>query len=312
MSAVAARGQISIAQERRSSSLADQPRDYWRSAFRHICADKLSSRAGAVFLILSLCCLAAPVISVLTGYGPTAMDLTRPNAPPSLAHPFGGDEYGRDYFVRTLWAGRVSLAMGIAVATVAMTIGVAVGLISGYFGGWVDDLSNAMINALIALPGFFVLVLAATLVPPSLFTLALIIGGLGWMNVARQVRAVVLRTREHDYVLAARVLGASNTRIMLKHILPNVTSIIAVVAGFEVAAGIMAESGISFIGLGIQPPDASWGNMLTNSLRYVYTSPWLVVFPGAFIFTAILCIFLLADGVRDALDPRDPRRVSHR
>jgi peptide/nickel transport system permease protein len=257
-----------------------------------------------VFALLCLACLAAPLVSELTGYGPTEMDLTRPNAAPSLNHPFGGDEYGRDYLIRTLWAGRVSLTTGFAVASVAMTIGVAVGLVAGYFGGWVDDCSNAVINALIALPTFFVLVLAATLVPPSLLTLALIIGGLGWMNVARQVRGVVLRAREYDYITAARVLGASNSRIMLRHVLPNVTSIVAVVAGFEIAAGIMAESGISFIGLGIQPPDASWGNMLTNSLRYVYSSPWLVVFPGAFIFTAVLCIYLLADGLRDALDPR--------
>lgn len=307
MSAIAAGGRLRVASTSREARLEQCSDGYWASAGQRLRRDTLAFRAGIAFLVLCLLCLAAPIVSELTGYGPTEMDLTRPNAGPSLHHPFGGDEYGRDYLVRTLWAGRVSLAMGFAVSIVAMTIGVAVGLVAGYFGSWVDDLSNAIINALIALPGFFVLVLAATLVPPSLLSLALIIGGLGWMNVARQVRGAVLSARERDYVLAARVLGASNLRIMVRHILPNVTSIIAVVAGFEVAAGIMAESGISFIGLGIQPPEASWGNMLTNSLRYVYTSPWLVVFPGAFIFTAVLCIYLLADGIRDALDPRAGR-----
>jgi peptide/nickel transport system permease protein len=303
MSAVMARGHLRAAHERdRADEL--EHRSYWLDALLRLRSDDLSSRAGIVFGLLCLLCLSAPLISSLTGYGPTEMDLTRPYAPPSLSHPFGGDEYGRDYLVRTLWAGRVSLTMGFAVAVVAMTIGVTIGLAAGYFGGWIDDCSNAVINALIALPSFFVLVLAATLVPPSLLTLAVIIGALGWMNVARQVRGVVLRTREHDYIVAARVLGASNQRIILRHILPNVTSIVAVVAGFEIAAGIMAESGISFIGLGIQPPDASWGNMLTNSIRYVYTSPWLVVFPGALIFIAVLCVYLLADGMRDALDPR--------
>jgi peptide/nickel transport system permease protein len=303
MSAVIAHGQVRAANETNGADDVEH-RSYWAGALLRLRSDTLSLRAGIVFSVLCLLCLSAPLISSLSGDGPTEMDLTRPNAAPSLTHPFGGDEYGRDYLIRTLWAGRVSLTMGFAVAVVAMTIGVTIGLLAGYFGGWVDDCSNAVINALIALPSFFVLVLAATLVPPSLLTLALIIGALGWMNVARQVRGVVLRTREHDYIVAARVLGASSQRIILRHILPNVTSIVAVVAGFEIAAGIMAESGISFIGLGIQPPDASWGNMLTNSLRYVYTSPWLVVFPGAFIFTSVLCVYLLADGMRDALDPR--------
>jgi peptide/nickel transport system permease protein len=284
------------------------PPGYWTAALLRLRSDRLSSRAGIVFGLMCLVCFSAPLISGLIGYGPTEMDVTRPNATPSLSHPFGADEYGRDYMIRTLWAGRVSLTTGFAVALVAMTIGVSMGLVAGYFGGWVDDCANAVINALIALPSFFVLVVAATLVTPGLLTLALIIGGLGWMNVARQVRGVVLRAREYDYIMAARVLGASNSRIMLRHVLPNITSIVAVVAGFEIAAGILAESGISFIGLGIQPPDASWGNMLTNSLRYVYGSPWLVVFPGAFIFTAVLCIYLLADGLRDALDPRTTQR----
>ncbi|HEX3243925.1 MAG TPA: ABC transporter permease [Chloroflexota bacterium] len=303
MSAVIARDRIRAAPKTDPADEVEH-RSYWAGTLSRLRSDDLSFRAGILFCLLCLLCLSAPLVSSLTGYGPTEMDLTRPNAPPSLSHPFGGDEYGRDYLVRTIWAGRVSLTMGFAVAVVAMTIGVTVGLAAGYFGGWIDDCSNAVINALIALPSFFVLVLAATLVPPSLLTLAVIIGALGWMNVARQVRGVVLRTREHDYILAARVLGASSQRIILRHILPNVTSIVAVVGGFEIAAGIMAESGISFIGLGIQPPDASWGNMLTNSIRYVYMSPWLVVFPGAFIFVAVLCVYLLTDGIRDALDPR--------
>ncbi len=262
--------------------------------------------AGAIFCVLCLVSLSAPLIShYVAGYGPMTMDLTRPNASPAPGHWFGGDEYGRDYLIRIIWAGRVSLAMGFAVALVAMTIGVSLGLMAGYYGGLLDDAISAVTNTFISLPALFVLILAATLVPPSLVSLALIIGGLGWMNVARQVRGVVLAVKERDYVQAARVLGATNGRIMLRHILPNVSSLVIVVAGFEIAAGILAESGVSFIGLGIQPPEASWGNMLTNSLRYVYSSPWLVLFPGIFIFVAVLCIYLVADGLRDALDPRN-------
>lgn len=304
MTAAVARSLPSVLVVGEQSSSPQQPRGYWADACRKFRADRVAVVAGTTFALLCLISLAAPLISIASGYGPTQMDLTRPNAAPSLTHPFGGDEYGRDYLIRTVWAGRVSLTMGFAVAAVALTIGLGAGLLAGYLGGWVDDVVNAVINTLIALPGMFVLILAATLVPPSLTSLALIIGGLGWTGAARQVRAVVLSAKQRDYVLAAEVLGASRSRIMLRHILPNVSSIAVVVAGFEVAAGILVESGVSFIGLGIQPPEASWGNMLTNSLRYVYTSPWLVVYPGFFIFVSVLCVYLLADGLRDALDPR--------
>lgn len=286
------------------SPSAPPERGFWSAAWLRFRQDRVSFNAAAVLFVIWLACLAAPLISDLTGYGPTEMDLTRPNAAPSVAHPFGGDEYGRDYLIRSLWAGRVSLTMGIAVAVVALVLGVTVGLTSGYIGGWFDDAMSAVVNLVISLPSFFLLVVIATLIRPNLFTLTLVIGGLGWVSVARQVRGTVLSVREREYVLAARVLGATNFRIMLRHILPNVTSIIVVVAGFEVAAGILAESGVSFIGLGVQPPDASWGNMLTNSLRYVYSSPWLVTFPGLFIFVSVACIYLVADGLREAFDPK--------
>jgi peptide/nickel transport system permease protein len=217
---------------------------------------------------------------------------------------FGTDEYGRDTAARVIQASRVSLTMGFMVAAIALSVGVLSGLLAAHYGGWVDDLVTFVVNLFSITPTFYVLLILAAWVPPSLVSLALLIAAFGWMGVTRQVRGVSLSVAQRDYVLAARALGATNWRIMLRHVLPNVSSIVTVVAGLEVAGAILAESGLSFVGLGIRPPTPSWGNMLTNSLQYVFRDPWLVVFPGALIFVTILSVYLLADGLRDALDPR--------
>jgi peptide/nickel transport system permease protein len=194
--------------------------------------------------------------------------------------------------------------MGFMVAAIALTVGVMAGLIAAQYGGWVDDLVTFVVNLFSITPTFYVLLILAAWVPPSLVSLALLIAAFGWMGVTRQVRGVSLSIARRDYVLAARALGATDGRIMLRHVLPNVSSIVTIVAGLEVAGAILAESGLSFVGLGIRPPTPSWGNMLTNSLQYVFRDPWLVILPGAFIFVTILSVYLLADGLRDALDPR--------
>ncbi len=252
------------------------------------------------------------LIQVTLGLDPYRQTLSRRYQSPSLTNPFGTDDLGRDVLARTLVAGRVSFSIGMIIAVVSLLVGVPVGLASGYFGGRFDDVSNAVIQTLANIPGMFLLIMLAAMfrsapLPfaiPWTIVMAVIIGLLGWMGTARLVRGMALSVRERDYVLAARALGASNGRVIARHLLPNVFSIVTVIAGFDIAGGILAESGLSYLGLGVQPPTASWGNMLGSSLENVTRAPWLIAFPGLAICLTTLAIFLLADGLRDALDPR--------
>jgi peptide/nickel transport system permease protein len=277
----------------------------WAAAWQRLRHDRLTLGAGLVFFAL---CIIAGSADSINAYAlqrdPNVQILTAAYQGPSTEHWFGTDEYGRDSAARVIQASRVSLTMGFMVAAIALTVGVLAGLVAAQYGGWVDDLVTFVVNLFSITPTFYVLLILAAWVPPSLVSLALLIAAFGWMGVTRQVRGVSLSIARRDYVLAARALGATDRRIMLRHVLPNVSSIVTIVAGLEVAGAILAESGLSFVGLGIRPPTPSWGNMLTNSLQYVFRDPWLVVFPGAAIFVTILSVYLLADGLRDALDPR--------
>jgi peptide/nickel transport system permease protein len=274
------------------------------SAWQRLLCDRLTLAAMLVFLLLCvMAVLADPLNAYVLRKDPNAQALLATYRGPSLEHWLGTDEYGRDSAARVIQASRVSLTMGFLVAVMALSVGVALGLVAAFYGGWVDDLVSFVVNLFSITPTFYVLLILAAWVPPSLISLALLIAAFGWMGVTRQVRGVSLSIARREYVLAARALGATDRRIVVRHVLPNVSSIVTVVAGLEVAGAILAESGLSFVGLGIRPPTPSWGNMLTNSLQYVFRDPWLVVAPGAFIFVTILSIYLIADGLRDALDP---------
>lgn len=226
---------------------------------------------------------------------------------PAPGYLLGTDDLGRDALTRLLYAGRVSLLIAFTVAAASLLVGTCLGLLAGFFGGWVDDLVNALVQFFYNIPQLFVLITLSVLVRPEPLTLALIFALFFWPGTARQVRAVVQSVRHLEYVEAARVLGASNVRIMARHILPNVANIVMVVAGIDVAAAILGESALSFLGFGVQVPLASWGNMLSGSQELVRRAPWLVYPPGLMIFTTVLCVVLLADGLRDALDPRVTR-----
>jgi peptide/nickel transport system permease protein len=224
--------------------------------------------------------------------------------PPSPGFWLGTDDLGRDALTRLLYAGRVSLLVGFLVAAISLVLGTATGLIAGFFGGWVDDLVNALVQFVFNIPSLFVLIALSVILRPDPVMLALIFAFFFWPNTARQVRGVAQSVRSLDYVDAARVLGAGNNRIMVRHILPNVANIVLVVAGFDVAAAILGESALSFLGFGVQVPLASWGNMLSGSQDLFRKAPWLVYPPGVMILLTVLCVVLLADGLRDALDPR--------
>jgi len=191
---------------------------------------------------------------------------------------------------------------------VGLSIGVPLGLTAAFFRGWFDDAVNALINTMRSIPDLLLLILIASLFRPTPIMLAVIIGALFWTGIARQVRGVALQVREQEFMQAARSVGMSDRRLMLRHILPNLISVLTVVASFEMALGIFAEVGLSFLGLGIQVPLPSLGNMLTNSQSYILRAPLVGIFPGLMITLLILCIFLAGDGLRDAFDPRLPRK----
>jgi ABC-type dipeptide/oligopeptide/nickel transport system permease subunit len=298
------------------------PRGYVAETWARFRRDHVSMAALVLLAGIVLLTLVGPwVVQQTLGLDPYRQTLARRYQPPSPANPFGTDDLGRDVLARTLVAGRVSFSIGMVIAIVSLAVGVPVGLASGYFGGRFDDVSNAVIQTLANIPGMFLLILLSVTfrstelsltfgstrieIPvPWTIVLAIIIGLLGWMGTARLVRGMALSVREREYVRAAEALGASNRRIIARHLFPNVFSIVTVIAGFDVAGGILAESGLSYLGLGVQPPTASWGNMLGASLENVTRAPWLVLFPGLAICLTTLSIFLIADGLRDALDPR--------
>ncbi len=219
-------------------------------------------------------------------------------------HWMGTDEAGRDVFTRGIYGGRISLRIGIYVAVVSMTLGVVLGLISGYYATtWIDDVINAVIMTLGSIPLLFLLIILSRIFTPTPEGLAFLIGIFGWMGLARLLRGQIFSVRERDFVLASRAVGSSPWRLMFKHILPNISSIIIVSAIFNVSGAILAEAGLSYLGVGIGPPNPSWGNMMQGSLGNFTGAPWLVLAPGFFIFITTLGIYLVGDGLRDAFDP---------
>lgn len=225
-------------------------------------------------------------------------------SPPSLHALFGRDEYGRDAFARAVWGGRLSLWIAFSSALLATAIGTILGMLAGYFGGWVDAVIDRLIELFLTIPFLLLLILAASFATPSATSIILILGLFDWPVLARLVRGEFLALKRRDYIEAARSVGVPPTRIVLRHILPNATAPVIVTGTLLVAIHLTSEAAISFLGLGIQPPTPSWGNLLTNAQDYVIASPFLAVFPGLLILITVLCVNLLGDGLRDALDPR--------
>ncbi len=222
---------------------------------------------------------------------------------PSPGNLLGTDDLGRDVLTRLLYAGRVSLLVGFGVALTSVTIGAPLGLLAAYYGGWFDDLVNALVQVVLNVPLLFVLIVLSVLLAPGALQLALIFGLFLWPSTARQVRGAALSVSRRDYVEAARVLGASHVRVLRQHVAPNVASVVLVMAGIDMATAILAESSLSFLGFGVPVPLASWGNMLSLSQDQFRAAPWLVYPPGVMIFVTVLCVFVVTDGLRDALDP---------
>jgi peptide/nickel transport system permease protein len=259
--------------------------------------------AALVFLVLAYS-VALTVPLFIAQEQANQMDLLNTLAPPSRAHPFGTDEIGRDAFTRALYGGRISLTVGIAAAALQSVIGIAIGAAAGYRGGRLDTLLMRAADLLLGVPFFFILILVASFTRPSLTSIILVIGLLQWVSMARLVRGEFLSLKEWEFVIAARALGVGPARLMFRQILPNAMAPIIVRSTLAIALAILAESAISFLGLGIQPPTPSWGNMLTKAQGYLITAPWLAIFPGGLIFLTVLSFNLLGDALRDVLDPK--------
>jgi peptide/nickel transport system permease protein len=286
----------------------------WRRFLRH----RLALASGLVLLALGAAAFGAPLAEWLLGVDGDAVDLFALKAPPSRAHPLGTDELGRDLLVRLLYGGQVSLLVGLAAALCAAVIGSIIGLLAGYYGGLLDTFLMRLADGVIALPLLPLLIVLAAIdlnklgLPEalvaseniSLYRIVALIALVGWTTVARLVRGATLAMREREFVRAAEALGASGLRIMLVHILPNVVSPIIVATTLSIGGIILLESVLSFLGLGIQPPTASWGNMLTSALELIWDAPALVFYPGLLIFVTVIAFNFLGDGLQDALDPR--------
>ena len=243
--------------------------------------------------------------------------------PPSRAHFFGTDTIGRDILARTIYGGQISLSIGIFAAIVEVLVGVLVGAIAGYYGGWLDDVLMRITEAMLIIPGLFLLIVLskalAGKIPVveifgrtlsgSVVVIIFVIGFTSWMYLARIVRANVLSLKELDFISASRALGVSDSRIIFRHLLPNTIAPITVSATLGVSSAILSEAYVSFLGLGVQTPTASWGNMLDSSVKYIQSAPWLWFFPGLLILLTVLCINFVGDGLRDALDPRSTRHL---
>jgi peptide/nickel transport system permease protein len=280
----------------------------WSNAWYTLRRDRLTVISVVIVLLIAVTSIGAPLIAqYVFNTSFEAQNLSRTYAAPTLDPPgylFGSDEVGRSQVVRLLYGGQISLFVGFMAAAIQLTIGVLLGLLAGYLRGRVDDIITWFITTLNSVPTIFLLIIISALFTPGALTLTLIIGLLFWTGITNFVRGQTFALREREFVTAARTVGASSSRIMLKHILPNVLPLIFVLTAIDVGTIILAESALSYLGLGIIPPTPSWGNMLSNASAYFNRAPWLVFSPGAMIFLTVLCLYLIGDGLRDALDPR--------
>ncbi|HCC69499.1 MAG TPA: peptide ABC transporter permease [Nitrospiraceae bacterium] len=269
--------------------------------WRRFKKNRLAVAGGVVVLMLFIIAIFAPLISP---YDPNAIDRRHILEPPSLSHPFGTDELGRDILSRVIWGARISLSVGFVAIGIATIIGIILGAISGYYGGWLDSVIMRFVDIMLSIPTFFLILAVIAFLGPSIFNIMIVIGLTAWMGVSRLVRAEFLTLKEREFVLAAKGLGARDIRIIFRHILPNSLAPVIVSFILGVASAILVESALSFLGIGVQPPTPSWGNILTSGKDNIEVAWWLSVFPGLAILITVLTYNLVGEGLRDAIDPR--------
>jgi peptide/nickel transport system permease protein len=284
-----------------SETVEAPPTTLFQDFLRRLRKDRLAVTGGLVVLVMMLLAVLAPWIAP---YDPNALDLSAQLAPPRPGHWLGTDDLGRDVLSRMVYGAQISLSVGFVAVGIAFAIGIFLGAVAGYYGGRLDAFIMWLVDVMLVFPSIFLILAVIAFIGPSLFNIMVIIGVTSWMGVARLVRGQFLELREREFVAAVRAQGAGAARIIFRHILPNALAPVLVSATFGVAGAILLESGLSFLGLGVPPPRATWGGLLTDGKAMIEVAPWLTVFPGLAIFVTTLAYNLLGQGIRDALDPR--------
>jgi peptide/nickel transport system permease protein len=278
---------------------------YWRESWERLAANRIGLFCGGVILVLAAIALCAPLISsYVTHFSYRDQDLASIFDPPSRLHWLGTDELGRDTLTRLVYGARVSLTVGFLTVALSLTVGSTLGMLAGFHGGWLDNLLMRLVDMLLSIPSIFLFILLSILFRPDAVGLSAIIAFVGWGGVARLVRAEVLSVKQREFMIASKSVGAGSLRLMLQHLLPNVLHVMIVAASLAVGQIILVEAALSFLGLGIQPPTPSWGNMLSLAQQYYYHSIYLIIFPGVCIFATVLCTNIFGNAVRDSFDPR--------
>lgn len=262
--------------------------------------NKLAAFSAVVIIVICIMSVCAPL---LTPYGEAQQDLLNRLAAPNSAHIFGTDELGRDVFTRILYGSRVSLIVGIVPSIIALVVGVALGLIAGYFGGWLDYIIMRLADVMLSVPSLLMAMVVMYTLGSSTLTLLIALSLTSWASVARVVRSQTLSIKESEYVEAAASIGVSKAKIMFKHIMPNTIPSLIVLFTLNIPSAILSESSLSFLGIGVQPPAASWGLIVNQAKQFLFTSPWLCLAPSLSIMVVVLAFNFLGDGLRDVLDP---------
>ncbi|MBW2544691.1 MAG: ABC transporter permease [Deltaproteobacteria bacterium] len=271
--------------------------DFWYRFSRN----RMAMAGGIVVILLFIVSLLASWISP---YDPNEINLHEVLSNPSFAHLFGTDQLGRDVLSRMMWGAGISLKVGFVATGVSIFIGVILGAIAGYYGRWIDTVIMRFVDIMLCFPAFFLILAVIAILEPSIWNIMIVIGLTSWMGITRLVRADFVSLKERDFVQAARAIGASDLRIIFRHILPNAMASVLVAATLGVAGAILTESALSFLGIGVQPPTPSWGNILTAGKDNIDIAWWLSLYPGLAILITVLGYNLLGEGIRDSLDPR--------
>ncbi|MFB0527445.1 MAG: oligopeptide ABC transporter permease [bacterium] len=273
----------------------------WKIFWRRFKRNKLAMLGALIIFSLAVVAVIAPFIAP---FNPNQQDVLHRLEPPSPKHPLGTDDLGRDLLSRIIYGTRISLLVGFVAIGIAIMIGSFLGLLSGYFGGWLDAVIMRFVDIMLCFPTFFLILMVIAFLEPNIWNVMAVIGLTGWPGLTRLVRGECLSVREREFIQAAKVLGLSNIRVMFVHLLPNVMAPILVTATLGIGGAILTESALSFLGLGVQPPTPSWGNILTAGKDYITMAWWLSLYPGLAILFTVLAYNLLGEGLRDVLDPR--------
>lgn len=293
-----------------ASALASRSRPssdagYWRRSWQRLARDRVGVAAGCVLLIVVVLAFTGPLLSSrVLAYSPTQQILNDQFADPGPRHWLGADQFGRDTLTRLIYGAQVSLSVAALTTIIALSLGTAIGLTAGYYGGRTEAILMRLMDVLLAIPPLFLFILLAMLFRPNTLSLAVILASTGWLHVARLVRGEALTIKHLDFILAARSTGATNARLMLRHVLPGVMPVLVVAASVTVGTTILSEAALGFLGLGIQPPTPTWGNMIADAQYLISHTLYPLLFPGIAIFVSVLAVNVFGNAARDALDPR--------